>query len=457
MAVDRETVPFRPRSVARSATPSQAQAKTLPRQGSLSPAELLRLQRVAGNRAVERWIARQETATVDDDFEVDVEAEAAAQAAARAARVAQARAPLDEALSLRDATMFLTRLRTMPAADRTTLLDDVAFMAEMGRVFRGTTRLRVSTLLRFGERRPDYVIQLLTALDDRDGQRVADTLRGRPEVRDPAFLPGLREVVAANFAGSRWAVVLLRILTEPRIGARSGMSSGYAEAHYEIPPGQTTYQVERLDGRADFMLERTSSELRVTVSIGLREAGGFGHVTPQLISTWRSGIESNWNNRFRFTNGPVTLPVVFVPLFDRGGSGDHIVRVTPRPPASGRADQSDWHAIMDGTTAAHEFGHMLGNVDEYRLPAGPAQIPASLALSPAEAAASTQQGLEAAEQAATGHSVQWAPPVHGEPGRTSAGIMGDGTGAQGRNALVILRFFNASMRQSGEAEFHIQM
>src|SRR5512133_1667973 len=124
MAVDRETVPSRPRSVARSATPSQAQAKTLPRQGSLSPAELLRLQRVAGNRAVERWIARQETATVDDDFEVDVEAQAAAQAA----RVAQARAPLDEALSRRDATMFLTRLRTMPAADRTTLLDDAAFM-----------------------------------------------------------------------------------------------------------------------------------------------------------------------------------------------------------------------------------------------------------------------------------------------------------------------------------------
>jgi hypothetical protein len=44
---------------------------------------------------------------------------------------------------------------------------------------------------------------------------------------------------------------------------------------------------------------------------------------------------------------------------------DHVVWVHP---PSGRADENDWYTDDTGWTAAHEFGHMLGVLDEYDEP-----------------------------------------------------------------------------------------
>ena len=50
-----------------------------------------------------------------------------------------------------------------------------------------------------------------------------------------------------------------------------------------------------------------------------------------------------------------------------------------------RSDEHHWRADDEGDVAAHEFGHMLGNPDEYNLPATAAEIPASFNFTPEEA------------------------------------------------------------------------
>jgi hypothetical protein len=102
-----------------------------------------------------------------------------------------------------------------------------------------------------------------------------------------------------------------------------------------------------------------------------------------------------------------------------------------------------------GQLAAHEFGHMVGNPDEYRLVATPEEIPAGAGFSAEEAQSVTYGGI-------TGETPGTA--TAGAPGTTVANsIMGDESGpAQPRHAWPVLDYYNGHLRPAGEAPFHLE-
>ncbi|MCD9195284.1 twitch domain-containing radical SAM protein [Streptomyces albireticuli] len=100
----------------------------------------------------------------------------------------------------------------------------------------------------------------------------------------------------------------------------------------------------------------------VTVRIQLNpDAGITAAEMATLRNTWETGIENKWSNRFVCT-GPYGSSVITFDVQWVTSSPHHVVRVRRGPAQS---DMTTWDTADNGDTAAHEFGHMLGNPDEY--------------------------------------------------------------------------------------------
>ena len=81
-----------------------------------------------------------------------------------------------------------------------------------------------------------------------------------------------------------------------------------------------------------------------------------------LRTTWENGIENAWSNQFGCGHaGELTCPLTFEVVWVNSGQ-HHTVRVSPGP---GRSNMLRWFTNLSGACAAHEYGHMLGLVDEY--------------------------------------------------------------------------------------------
>jgi len=194
------------------------------------------------------------------------------------------------------------------------------------------------------------------------------------------------------------------------------------------------------------MLTRTSSEARVVARIRLVRKDNRSETyypEDERRRTWRNAIEENWNNRFRITNGTTRLQMVFVPVFTETAP-DHTVAIDESRNFV-RSNESMWWAQASGTTVAHEFGHMIGNPDEYRLPGGIAEIGTEHGLTPQEELRSSVEGITGAER------------TRRVGGYTLSGIMGSEVGgALPRHAWPIIQIFNARLLRSGEAPFRLE-
>ena len=95
---------------------------------------------------------------------------------------------------------------------------------------------------------------------------------------------------------------------------------------------------------------------------------------------WKPGIENAWNNRFSCcTNlsavqesGCVAPSRMSFEVRWVTTNAHHVVQVHRGP---GRANMTNWFHDDSGRAAAHEFGHMIGNVDEYPDAACPNRSP----------------------------------------------------------------------------------
>jgi hypothetical protein len=81
-----------------------------------------------------------------------------------------------------------------------------------------------------------------------------------------------------------------------------------------------------------------------------------------LRPVWENGIEGTWTHRWGCGRS-VELPCRLSFDVQWVGAGQHqTVRVRPGP---ARSNMLAWDTRDTGAVAAHEFGHMLGLVDEY--------------------------------------------------------------------------------------------
>jgi hypothetical protein len=102
---------------------------------------------------------------------------------------------------------------------------------------------------------------------------------------------------------------------------------------------------------------------QIEVRIRLNWDSGISNATmTTLLNTWKTGIENTWSNRWACSlpseaSCPLTIEVLWVATDQH-----HTIRVRPGPAQS---DAGLWDTSDTGAVAAHEFGHLLGNPDEY--------------------------------------------------------------------------------------------
>jgi sulfatase maturation enzyme AslB (radical SAM superfamily) len=134
----------------------------------------------------------------------------------------------------------------------------------------------------------------------------------------------------------------------------------------QLAAGPCPYTGERRFARSECTFGWTAAFQQnctaVTVRVRLVPDAGITEATMATLRTrWETGIENKWSNRFVCTgpygNSTITFDVQFVT-----SNAHHNVRVIA---GSGQTNMTNWHTTDSGDLAAHEFGHMIGNQDEY--------------------------------------------------------------------------------------------
>ncbi len=224
-------------------------------------------------------------------------------------------------------------------------------------------------------------------------------------------------------------------------------STPYREAIYDSYEHDAK-GLKSFTGEENYLLIRRPASVEVEVRIRLVSAEN-----PQkdympnasLPDEWLFGIRQIWNNRFRFTNGKTSLPLVFNPRIVKGNA--HF-KVLVHPGAAKKGDptnEDNWHEDDDPFTGIpHEFGHMLGNPDEYNVPGKTTEISRTTGMTEAEKRRSSWEGI-------TGQ-----PRPRRQGGYDKKNVMGTGGQAFRRHVSKILAFFNDNLRQPKEPRFHTE-
>lgn len=152
----------------------------------------------------------------------------------------------------------------------------------------------------------------------------------------------------------------------PVIGATSADATAAPPAPvYAVMP--VDYYETRSDGGyawyVHYELAFDGSAFNVTTKIDLTGAPATAY-----LQVWESGIERIWNGKASLTDGAGTYPIRFDVAFMDGADADYQVAVHD---GYGGFDMLNWYLSTpwgpgyQDEQAAHEYGHMIGNFDEY--------------------------------------------------------------------------------------------
>ena len=156
----------------------------------------------------------------------------------------------------------------------------------------------------------------------------------------------------------------------PDAGAEKGFAvpNNAPEFSKDLPlaAGPCPYVGERRFARSECLFGWTAAfqQSCTAVTVRIRLVPDAGITAAELAtarSRWETGIESKWSGHFVCTgpygNSTITFDAQFV-----SSNFHHSVQVSR---GSGQTVMTHWFLNDAGVVAAHEFGHMLGNADEY--------------------------------------------------------------------------------------------
>lgn len=144
------------------------------------------------------------------------------------------------------------------------------------------------------------------------------------------------------------------------ISLRSKLESMAREEHL--------YTLSQCGGLQSCTVAFEQTWTHITVRLMLDPDTGITNTTlNNLRNTWKNGIENTWSNRWGCrTPGELTCTLTFEVQWVT--TNQHFfVRVRPGPETSsvGNHGRATWDTLDTGAVASHEFGHMIGNRDEY--------------------------------------------------------------------------------------------
>jgi hypothetical protein len=115
----------------------------------------------------------------------------------------------------------------------------------------------------------------------------------------------------------------------------------------------------------------------IIVRIRLNSDAGIPIATMNTLrTTWQTGIQSTWSNQWGCGRpGEATCSLTFEVQWV-GNNEHHVVQIRQCPQGTFcQTNKGLWHTGDTGAVAAHEFGHMLGNSDEYADTSCPSRNP----------------------------------------------------------------------------------
>jgi hypothetical protein len=140
------------------------------------------------------------------------------------------------------------------------------------------------------------------------------------------------------------------------------------------PTGTFTPQV--FTGNQGFDVGYYRDRVQVTVRIQFEAMSGDTQAEtdlPALMTGWETLLEGSWSNRFRLQNAVRNLPIMIDMVYNSGTPHHHVNVGSATTVAWPGYNTANWFyratAYNHTNAPLHEFGHMLGNPDEYMLSA----------------------------------------------------------------------------------------
>ncbi len=246
------------------------------------------------------------------------------------------------------------------------------------------------------------------------------------------------DVIRDTF-GSRAAPVL-RVLN-------GEISSGEANVttSEDLLAGPTTGPFTSMHFGGDNRFNVAYRRDRVNVSVGVELTAADDRareLLPTAKQIWLRRIRAAWGSRFRLTNGQRTIPLRFIINLD---SGPNHVNVHSGVWAWPNLNAGNWFAPDHeqvpqqeeavSQAPVHEFGHLIGNVDEYNRTA--------------------EHYVQVTGQPVTSAGTVPETDTKGVTRYTnSLSLMGSGSTVEPRHIDNILGWVNANLR-TGEPAFHV--
>jgi hypothetical protein len=383
-------------------------------------------------------------------------------------RTAQAIEALRDAAARRDGTALTARMRSIPNDIVIMVFDSPDFMDLVlhrlnpvsGWILYHNLLMRIypATLP------ADLMRQLTNAISSRNAGNAFRLLRILiPALTGFGVLPVLHNIIHRAFQSDPQHDAMISAISaseaeRSRIPMNSVMEER-REVHFDRPNGAAagTDRLMQFTSYENYNWYLHNGEMRVVLIIKLVDADHPlqpYYLPEDRLQQWVDGINAAWNNLYRVTNTINSYRVVFAPAFvynhNRPNHTVHIGHgnLTSQCNFLQRENQHCWYANTTGTTVAHEFGHMLGNSDEYRLPAHASDIPAAM-----------QANMTLGEIDAT--TADGVPGTHADPngGFTSDGLMGNnvrGSVALPRHMHPVLNQLNRSIISTPQPLYHVE-
>jgi hypothetical protein len=183
-------------------------------------------------------------------------------------------------------------------------------------------------------------------LDDREDDACTNLLAVAAQAKAQNVLVKVRE----ELRGERWFVTEI----------------------YDLSPGVDPLAEEISFSVAECVFGWTAAYRQQATNIAARiqlnpDSDVSAALLDEVKDRWKRGIEDKWSYRFACCHLPgCTSPCSLTFQVDWTTSNPHLVARVKK--GGGRSNLGLWHTDDSGDVASHEFGHLLGNPDEYAEP-----------------------------------------------------------------------------------------